>query len=262
MQGFVSLGAVALTRPNVVFLWVDDVGYGDLGFMGNGTVKTPNLDRLATSGTALTAHYVPTPICTPSRAALLTGRFAIRSGMTSGNDNFNTMGLGPGRLPEAEVTVAEALRSAGYSTFMVGKWHLGGPADPRALPTRHGFSSYWGMPHTNVMACRAGHQEYPHANLLIFLAGRSPTNMLFTALALLAATPWAFGVPGRPWRLPALALVLAVVCLTAWSTTHLTLLSQKSACILLANESVVEQPVELKYLTLRVRLRWWWVADE
>jgi arylsulfatase A-like enzyme len=108
-------------RPNVLFLWVDDVGYGDLGAFGNNTMLTPNVDRLAKAGAMLTAHYVASPICTPSRAALLTGRHAIRSGMTSDRDNFNVMGLGPGRLHEQDLTIAEVLRAEGYATAMVGK---------------------------------------------------------------------------------------------------------------------------------------------
>ena len=100
------------------------------------------------------------------------------------------MGMGPGSLPEDEVTLAEALRDAGFSTGMVGKWHLGGPADGRGLPTRHGFDSYWGMPVTNVRGCRAGHKEYRHASLLLFVLDRSPTGAILAALAALAIAPW------------------------------------------------------------------------
>ena len=101
---------------NVLLLWADDVGYGDVGFNGNRTMKTPNLDQLAASGAVLTQHLVATPICTPSRAALLTGRHAVRSGMTSSSTNFGVMGLGPGAMPKEEITLAEELQLRGYST--------------------------------------------------------------------------------------------------------------------------------------------------
>ena len=101
---------------NVLLLWADDVGYGDVGFNGNHTMKTPNLDQLAASGAVLTQHLVATPICTPSRAALLTGRHAARSGMTSSSTNFGVMGLGPGAMPKEEITLAEELQLRGYST--------------------------------------------------------------------------------------------------------------------------------------------------
>ena len=88
-------------------LWTDDIGYGDIGCFGNTTLKTPNVDRLGASGALLTAHYVSSPICTPSRASLLTGRYAVRSGMTSDDTNFGVMGLGPGSLPAEEETLEE-----------------------------------------------------------------------------------------------------------------------------------------------------------
>lgn len=131
LAAIVVCGISSLSPPNVVFLWVDDVGYGDLGFNGNNTMRTPNLDALAASGAVLTQHLVASPICTPSRAALMTGRHAVRSGMTSGDPNFYVMGVGPGGLPDQEVTVAEALRDRGYSTAMVGKWCARRPAHTR-----------------------------------------------------------------------------------------------------------------------------------
>ena len=101
-----------------------------------GTMRTPHLDQLAAAGHVLTQHLVASPICTPSRAALLTGRHAVRTGMTSADPNFNVMGLGPGGLPAVEVTLAEALRARGYATGMVGKWHLGVGEQGQFLPTR------------------------------------------------------------------------------------------------------------------------------
>ena len=267
------LSASASSLPNVVFLWVDDVGYGDLGFNGNTTMRTPHLDALAASGAILTQHLVASPICTPSRAALLTGRHAVRSGMTSGDPNFYVMGLGPGGLPENEITLAEALRDRGYSTAMVGKyaphasgpfhivsnhaslrirvgrWHLGGTANESGLPTRHGFGSYWGMPITNVQACRAGHKEYPQPTLAHFLMNRSPTGRIILALGVVGLTPWLIGAYLR-WRLLAGLLCGGVAFYIYWFTATLTLLNP-AACLLYEGERVVEQPAQLGYMTLR-----------
>lgn len=241
--------SVAAAKPNVLLLWCDDVGYGDVGFTGNTTMKTPRLDALAASGAVLTQHLVASPICTASRAALLTGRHAIRVGMTSAKPNFNVMGLGPGSLPAHETTIAEALQERGYKTCMVGKWHLGGTGDPAGLPTRHGFETYWGMPITNVQSCRAGHQEYPHATLLEFVATRNPTNMILLSLLVLALTPWAFKSLSR-WRLCAAMSALLGALPILWFTATLTLINSR-ACFLYANETLIEQPAEIGYLTLR-----------
>lgn len=179
----------------------------------------------------------------------MTGRHAVRVGMTSTKPNFHVMGLGPGSLPEDELTLPELLRSRGYSTGMVGKWHLGGTADGRGLPTRHGFDSYWGMPITNVQACRAGHREYPHSSLLAFIVDRPPTNLVFGAMLVVALTPWLIASLWR-WRVPALLLAAITVGLTLWFTATLTLLNP-NACFLYANETLIEQPIEIGYLTLR-----------
>jgi len=135
-------------RPNIVIIFCDDLGYGDLGCYGHPTIATPNLDLMAAEGQRWTQFYVGASVCTPSRAALLTGRLPIRSGMCSSNNRV----LFPdskGGLPADEITLAEALKDLGYSTGMVGKWHLG-HLDPY-LPTRHGFDSYFGIPYSNDM---------------------------------------------------------------------------------------------------------------
>ena len=87
------------SRPNVLFLWADDVGFGDLGCFGNYTMRTPHIDGLAATGFVMTAHMVATPICTPSRAALMTGRHAVRVGMTSDNPNFDVVPRSEARAP-------------------------------------------------------------------------------------------------------------------------------------------------------------------
>lgn len=139
--------------PNVVIILCDDLGYGDLGCYGHPTIRTPNLDRMAREGQRWTNFYVAACVCTPSRAALLTGRLPIRSGMTSSKRRV----LFPdsaGGLPASEVTMAEALKGVGYATTCVGKWHLGHL--PRYLPTRNGFDRYFGVPYSNDMDRVAG----------------------------------------------------------------------------------------------------------
>ncbi|MCZ6837089.1 MAG: sulfatase-like hydrolase/transferase, partial [Planctomycetota bacterium] len=130
--------------PNVVIVFVDDMGYGDLGCYGSESHQTPNLDRLATQGMRFTDFYVAQPVCSASRAALLTGCYPNRLGIHGA--------LGPNArhgLDEGETTLAELFKSKGYATAIFGKWHLG--HQPPFLPTRHGFDEFFGIPYSNDM---------------------------------------------------------------------------------------------------------------
>lgn len=135
--------------PNIVLIAVDDLGYGDLGCYGHPTLRTPNIDRMAAEGVRFTSFYSGAPVCTPSRAALLTGRLPVRSGMTSVLNPLST-----GGLPGTEVTLAESLKSAGYRTGCVGKWHLGHQA--AHLPLNHGFDTFFGIPYSHDLSPRGG----------------------------------------------------------------------------------------------------------
>jgi arylsulfatase A-like enzyme len=134
--------------PNFIVIFTDDMGYGDVGIYGHPSISTPHLDEMAREGQKWTSFYVAASVCTPSRAGLLTGRLPIRNGMCSSSRRV----LFPdsmGGLPDSEHTIASLLKSAGYSTACIGKWHLG-HLDP-FLPTRHGFDYYFGIPYSNDM---------------------------------------------------------------------------------------------------------------
>ncbi len=125
-------------RPNIVFILADDLGYADVGFTGGTEIRTPQIDALAATGTRLTQHYAQ-PVCTPTRAALMTGRYPMRLGLQVGVVYpWSQFGL-----PLDERTLPQALREAGYTTALVGKWHLG-HHDRRYLPTSRGFDQQYG----------------------------------------------------------------------------------------------------------------------
>ncbi|MFK5971918.1 MAG: sulfatase [Flavobacteriaceae bacterium] len=139
--------------PNFIIIFADDLGYGDLGAYGHPTIKTPNLDRMAHEGQKWTNFYAGASVCTPSRAALLTGRLPIRSGMSS-NKNRVLFPDSKNGLPASEITLAEQLKTVGYATACIGKWHLG--HKEQYLPTNNGFDYYFGIPYSNDMDKIAG----------------------------------------------------------------------------------------------------------
>ncbi|KAI4879982.1 hypothetical protein NFI96_008099 [Prochilodus magdalenae] len=138
---------LAATLPNFVLLFADDLGYGDLGYSGHPTSLTPNLDQLAAKGLRFTDFYATSPVCSPSRAALLTGRYQTRSGIYPGVLYTGSRG----GLPLNETTIAEVLKPLGYATAMMGKWHLGFGANGTYLPTRQGFDDFLGIPYSHDM---------------------------------------------------------------------------------------------------------------
>lgn len=135
-------------KPNIIVIFADDMGYGDLGVYGHPTIHTPNLDQMAHEGQKWTSFYVAAPVCTPSRAGLLTGRLPVRSGMCSDKRRV-LFPNSEGGLPQTEITIAKALKFNGYHTASIGKWHLGHKSP--FLPTDHGFDSYFGIPYSNDM---------------------------------------------------------------------------------------------------------------
>jgi len=144
-------------RPNIVLINCDDLGYGDLGCYGSSVNKTPALDRMAAEGIRFTDFYMASPVCSPSRGAMMTGCYPPRIGFGLFE---GAKVLFPGHavgMSSDEITVASILKDQGYATKIVGKWHCGD--QPEFLPTRHGFDSYYGLPYSNDMGRQAGRNE-------------------------------------------------------------------------------------------------------
>lgn len=131
-------------KPNFVVIMADDLGYGDIGTFGAKDIRTPNIDKLANDGLKFTSFYSTSPVCSPSRFGLLTGRYPRRQGVDGVffPESFNG-------IPKEELTIAEALKTKGYSTGIVGKWHLG--HHRQYLPLQNGFDEYFGIPYSNDM---------------------------------------------------------------------------------------------------------------
>lgn len=146
--GPASASSSAPDPPNVIVIFADDLGYGDVGaFNPNCRFKTPRLDRMAAEGAKLTSFYVPTPYCAPSRGTILTGRYPFRHAVVRNpapDAGFNNFGL-----PRSEITIAEMLKEKGYATAAYGKWHLG--HRPEWLPRTQGFDEYYGILYSNDM---------------------------------------------------------------------------------------------------------------
>nr|XP_019573393.1 PREDICTED: arylsulfatase A isoform X2 [Rhinolophus sinicus] len=189
-----AAGLAAASPPNIVLIFADDLGYGDLGSYGHPSSTTPYLDQLASGGLRFTDFYVPVSLCTPSRAALLTGRLPVRMGLYPGV-------LEPGSrggLPLEEVTLAEVLAARGYLTGMAGKWHLGVGPDGAFLPPHQGFHRFLGIPYS--------HDQGPCQNMTCFPPttpcdgicdqGRVPIPLLAN-LSVEAQPPWLPGLEAR-----------------------------------------------------------------
>jgi len=144
--------------PNVVLIFIDDMGYADIGPFGNTEVKTPHLDKLASQGMKFTSFYA-TPVCSMSRACLLTGCYNTRVSIPGVLFPGSTIGLHPD-----EVTLGDIAKQKGYATAAIGKWHLGHQAE--FLPTRQGFDSYFGIPYSNDMGTKPFRPDFPPLPLL------------------------------------------------------------------------------------------------
>lgn len=159
-----TLASAENLKPNIIIIFVDDLGYADIGPFGSGH-STPNLERMARDGRRFTSFYSTSPVCTPSRASLMTGCYPRRVGMA--HNERGQWVLFPGNhkgLNPDEFTIAELLKEQGYATACVGKWHLGDQT--RFLPTRQGFDSYFGIPFSNDMGYHDPVRGFPPLPLM------------------------------------------------------------------------------------------------
>ncbi len=168
------LSAPEQTKPNIVLIFIDDLGYADIGPFGNKLARTPHLDRMAAEGMKFTSFYA-TPVCSMSRASLMTGSYSARVSIPGVLFPKDTIGL-----HSNEITLAEIVKEKGYATVCIGKWHLGWQKE--FLPTRQGFDHYFGLPYSNDMSVLAHGTRFPPLPLIRdeTVLGTEPDQSQFT----------------------------------------------------------------------------------
>ncbi|KAL2310552.1 hypothetical protein Nmel_002209, partial [Mimus melanotis] len=247
-----SVKTHSVSKPNIILLMADDLGIGDLGCYGNKTLRTPNIDRLAEEGVTLTQHIAASPLCTPSRAAFLTGRYPIRSGMAA----FSRVGVflfsaSSGGLPSEEITFSKLLKQRGYATALIGKWHLGmnceSSNDFCHHPLSHGFDYFYGLPVTNLRDCKPGQGS-------VFLKGIQrdlviPIQITGIALVSLAIVQY-IGLLKVPFQALSYFLLIITISLVVlifffYNFRHLN-------CFLMRDHRIIQQPLSYENLTQRL----------
>ncbi|XP_063811562.1 arylsulfatase H-like isoform X2 [Pseudophryne corroboree] len=230
-------------KPNILLLLVDDLGIGDIGCYGNNTIRTPNIDRLAREGVKLTQHIAAAPLCTPSRSAFLTGRYPIRAGMTGGEVVYwNAV---PGGLPANEITFAKILKKQGYSTAIIGKWHLGVNCESRNdfchHPLNHGFDYFYGMPFTLFNDCEVSRSSEFHVDFKIALWFYAQIFAIML-LTLVAGNLWRF--VNVPWKIIFAFTLFGTVFFMYWYAAYAFKIYWD--CIWMENFEIIEQPMDLE----------------
>ncbi|CAH2220487.1 arylsulfatase D-like [Pelobates cultripes] len=241
-----AIHGMKTSKPNVLLFVADDLGIGDIGCFGNSTIRTPNIDRLASEGVKLTHHLSAAALCTPSRAAFMTGRYPVRSGMT-GHGGYAVLlfSAAAGGLPPNETTFPKIVREQGYTTGLIGKWHLGINCESRNdfchHPLNHGFDYYYGLPLTLVNDCQESKPTEIQMSFkkdLWFYA-----QLFYVALATIVACRLLNILP-VPW----IIIILFAICGNAffmyWFTAHY--FYQRWNCIIMRNYEVIEQPMNLE----------------
>ncbi|KAM4608594.1 arylsulfatase D [Polymixia lowei] len=239
-------------KPNFVLMMVDDLGIGDVGCYGNDTIRTPNIDRLALEGVKLSQHIAAAPLCTPSRAAFMTGRYALRSGLGSAGSVQVLLFLGgSGGLPPSETTFAKRLQQQGYTTGLVGKWHLGVNCERRGdhchHPNQHGFSYFYGLPFTLFNDCVPGEGKDVLANLQHRLQNLS--LLLALGLVTLVCIRLCGLLEVSLWLLATLTF-LSILATAVWFVPFELLATWN--CIIMRNQEVIEQPMTVETLPQRL----------
>nr|XP_030693172.1 steryl-sulfatase isoform X1 [Globicephala melas] len=242
----------AVSTPNFVLLMADDLGIGDPGCYGNKTLRTPNIDRLARGGVKLTQHLAASPLCTPSRAAFMTGRYPIRSGMASRSQvGVFVFSASSGGLPHSEITFAKLLKNQGYSTALIGKWHLGTSCHNRTdlchHPLSHGFDYFHGLPVTNLRDCKPGEGSvFTRAlRLLVFL----PLQVIAITLLTLAVLRCLGLIQVPPCIFFCLFFLAALVLGGLLCFLHYF---RPLNCFLMRNRDITQQPMSYDNLTQRL----------
>ncbi|XP_075284114.1 steryl-sulfatase isoform X2 [Opisthocomus hoazin] len=247
-----SVKTHSASNPNVILLMADDLGIGDLGCYGNRTLRTPNIDRLAEQGVTFTQHIAASPLCTPSRAAFLTGRYPIRSGMAA----FSRVGVflfsaSSGGLPSEELTFSKLLKQRGYATALIGKWHLGmnceSSNDFCHHPLSHGFDYFYGLTVTNFRDCKPGQGS-------VFLKGVQksvvvPIQIAGIMLVSLAVVQY-IGLLKVPFQALGYCLLMTAILVVVfifffYHFRHLN-------CFLMRDHQIIQQPLSYENLTQRL----------
>ena len=235
-------------QPNFLIFLVDDLGIGDIGCFGNSTIKTPNIDQIAKDGVKFEHNLAPAVLCTPSRAAFLTGRHAVRSGVAAspGDRRVFIRTAIQGGLPQNEVTFAKILQQNGYKTALIGKWHLGLSCtyarDFCHHPNNHGFDYFYGLPLSNMQECGSDW-------------GVSFTNVdkdLGIIVASLVALMSTLYIRKCSMKIYLFATLCLIWILKLRIISVLEAINFKwFTCMVMRNTQIVEQPVVLKDLTQR-----------
>uniref|UniRef100_A0ABM0MX51 Steryl-sulfatase-like n=1 Tax=Saccoglossus kowalevskii TaxID=10224 RepID=A0ABM0MX51_SACKO len=224
---------------------------GDVGCFGNDTIHTPNIDSIARQGVKFSHHVIPAPLCSPSRAAFITGRHPVRSGMLGyGRLRMVPFLAATAGLPPNETTFAEVLKDVGYKTGLVGKWHMGLHCENRQdfchHPLKQGFDFYYGLPLTNLRDCGEDATRS-------VITARIPqmTEILALSMVIVVVTLVAFTKIGLIQR-RGFIFLLAVSFIIFATPVVLQKGLRRINCILMKNYDVVEQPVILENMTLRI----------
>ncbi|XP_061485403.1 arylsulfatase D-like isoform X2 [Rhineura floridana] len=241
-----------MSRPNILLIMADDLGYGDLGCFGNSTLRTPNIDGLAKEGVKLTQHIAAAAICTPSRAAFLTGRYPIRSGMASRIETRVIIRTGAsGGLPANETTFAKLLQQQGYTTGLIGKWHQGMNCESRNdhchHPLNHGFDYFYGTPFTLVNECQPNKDPEMSVKLRATYWFYTQMGAVLVFTLVLGRTTGLFCVE---WKVTAFVTSCGVLFFISWFANYGFL--RYWNCIVLRDHIITEQPIKLENAASRI----------